>query len=477
VRELCDHAVAAALGAGASYADARVVVRRSQVVGTRNQRVERLDDTETEGIGVRVLVDGAWGFACDRRLSTDGAAAAAAKACAFAKAAPGGHRRDLAPIEPAKGDFRAEVKRDPFAISLADKVELCLHAERALAHDDVKVTSASVRAQREHKVFVSSEGAAVEHELVECGGGIDALAASDGVTQIRSYPSAHGGSSAQAGWEYVESLGLEREAPRVGEQAAALLHAPPCPSQLTTVVIDAEQTGLQVHESVGHPTELDRVYGTEAAYAGTSFLKPDDLGSLRYGSEHMNVTADSTTPGGLGSFAFDDEGVPAGREPIVAEGVLSGFLTSRETAATLGSGSGGSMRADTWSRMPLVRMTNLHLEPGEGSLDELIAGVDDGIFLQTNKSWSIDDKRLNFQFGTQIAWEIKHGRLGRMLRDATYTGQTPVFWGSLDGVAGPAEWVMQGLTNCGKGQPGQHAHVSHGAPPARFRNVQVGFKQ
>jgi TldD protein len=454
-----------------------VVVRRSQVVGTRNQRVERLDDSETEGIGVRVLVGGAWGFACDRRLSGEGVGAAATKACAFAEAAPGGHRRDLAPVEPAQGVFRTQVEKDPFEVSLADKIELCLQAERALAHDDVRVTSAAVRAQREHKVFVSSEGAATEHELVECGGGIDALASRDGVTQIRSYPSAHGGSSAQAGWEYVESLGLEREAPRVGEQAAALLQALPCPSQLTTVVLDAEQVQLQVHESVGHPTELDRVYGTEAAYAGTSFLKPGDLGSLRYGSEHMNVTADSTTPGGLGTFGFDDEGVPARREPIVAEGVLSGFLTSRETAAKIGSGSGGSMRADTWSRMPLVRMTNLHLEPGQGSLEELISGVNEGVFLQTNKSWSIDDKRLNFQFGTQIAWEIKDGRLGRMLRDATYTGQTPVFWGSLDGVAGPEEWLLHGLTNCGKGQPGQHAHVSHGASPARFRDVQVGFKQ
>ena len=477
MRELCDQAVAAALGAGASYADARVVVRRSQVVGTRNQRVERLDDSESEGIGVRVLVGGAWGFACDRRLSEEGAGAAARKACAFAEAAPGGHRRDLAPVEPADGVFRTQVEKDPFEVSLADKIALCLQAEGALAHDDVQVTSAAVRAQREHKYFVSSEGAATEHELVECGGGIDALASRDGVTQIRSYPSAHGGSSAQAGWEYVESLGLEREAPRVAEQAAALLQALPCPSQLTTVVLDAEQVQLQVHESVGHPTELDRVYGTEAAYAGTSFLKPGDLGSLRYGSEHMNVTADSTTPGGLGTFGFDDEGVPAGREPIVAEGVLSGFLTSRETAAKIGSGSGGSMRADTWSRMPLVRMTNLHLEPGQGSLEELISGVDEGVFLQTNKSWSIDDKRLNFQFGTQIAWEIKDGQLGRMLRDATYTGQTPVFWGSLDSVAGPEEWLLHGLTNCGKGQPGQHAHVSHGASPARFRDVQVGFKQ
>jgi TldD protein len=453
-----------------------VVIRRSQVVGTRNQRVERLDDAESEGIGVRVLVDGAWGFACDRRLDAEGGPAAAAKAAAFAKAASGGRQRALAPLATTQGEYRTQMLKDPFAVSLADKAELCLRAERALAHEDVKVTTASVRAQREHKVFVSSEGASIEQELVECGGGIDAFATRDGITQIRSHPSAHGGSSSQAGWEYVESLALEREAPRVAEQAAALLRADPCPSGVMTVVIDAEQTQLQVHESVGHPTELDRVYGTEAAYAGTSFLKPGDLGSLRYGSEHMNITADATTPGGLGTFGFDDEGVPAQREPVVAEGVLSGFLTSRETAARIGSGSGGSMRADGWSRMPLVRMTNLHLEPGGGSLDDLIAGVDDGLFLQTNKSWSIDDKRLNFQFGTQIAWEIKGGQLGRMLRDATYTGQTPVFWGALDAVAGPDEWVLQGLTNCGKGQPGQHAHVSHGASPARFRDVQVGFR-
>jgi TldD protein len=234
---------------------------------------------------------------------------------------------------------------------------------------------------------------------------------------------------------------------------------------------------LQVHESVGHPTELDRIYGTEAAYAGTSFLKPEDLGSLRYGSELMNITADSTTPLGLGTFGYDDEGVPARREPIVSAGILEGFLDSRETASLLGGGGGGgSMRADGWSRMPLVRMTNLHLEPGEGTLDDLIADVDDGILLGTNKSWSIDDKRLNFQFGTQVAWEIKNGKRGRLLRDATYMGVTPEFWGSLDALAGKEEWTMGGLTNCGKGQPGQSAHVSHGAPPARFRQVRVGIR-
>jgi TldD protein len=477
VRRLCETAVDTALGAGASYADARVVLRRAQMVATKNGQVEEISDLDSEGIGVRVLVDGAWGFAADRRSTPDGARDAALRATAFAKAAPGGHERSLAPVEAHEAVYRTPLDSDPFSVSIADKVALCLKAEEEMQHADVTVRSAFVRAHREHKLFVSSIGSAIEQELVETGGGIEAIATANGLFQVRSYPSAHGGSSSQAGWEYVEGLDFVREAPRVGEQASALLRADECPAATTSVVLDSDQMMLQVHESIGHPTELDRVYGTEAAYAGTSFLKPEDLGSLRYGSEVMHVTADSTTPGGLGTFAFDDEGVPARREAIVESGVLRGFLTSRETAAKLGHGEGGSMRADGWSRMPLVRMTNLHLEPGDGgSLEDLVAGVEDGVYLETNKSWSIDDKRLNFQFGTQIAWEIKNGKLGRMLRDATYTGVTPVFWGSLDAVGGAEHWQLKGLTNCGKGQPGQDGHVSHGASPARFRNVQIGVK-
>ena len=476
MRELCDAAVQAALSFGASYADARVVVRRAQSVATKNGRVESVNDLETEGIGVRLLLEGAWGFACDRRLTRAGAEEAARRAADFARAAPGAHGRTLAPLDARKGSFRTPIEQDPFDVPLGDKVAFCLRADEALRHPEVKVAICTVRAQHEHKVLVSSDGADVEQELYESGAGIDAIAVADGVYQVRSYPSAHGGSSAGAGWEYVESLGVEDAAPRVSEQAAALLTAPLCPSGRTTVVIDAEQMALQVHESVGHPTELDRVYGTEASYAGTSFLKPGDLGSLRYGSELMNITADPTTAGGLGTFGFDDEGVPAARSPVVVEGVLTGFLGSRETAARVGAGDGGSMRAESWSRMPLVRMTNLHLEPGSGSLEELLDGVDDGLYLETNRSWSIDDKRLNFQFGTQMAWEVKGGRLGRIFRDATYTGITPVFWGSLDAVAGPGEWRLHGLTNCGKGQPGQGAHVSHGASPARFLDVQVGVR-
>jgi TldD protein len=478
MRALARDAVSAALAAGADYADARALTRRNQAVSTRNHDVEAVSDGETGGVGVRVLVGGAWGFACDRRLDEAGAREAAVRAVAFARASASRARArvNLAPAEPAGGDYVTQHLRDPVDVPLEEKIDLCLRAEEGLRREGVQVTQASVRAQREVRAFASSEGADVLQTFVECGGGIDALAVAEGRVQSRSYPSSHGGSSAQAGWEYVENLGLEREAPRVAEEAVALLTAPPCPAGVTTIVLDSEQMQLQVHESVGHPIELDRIYGTEAAYAGTSFLAPDDLGRLRYGSDLMTVTADATTPGGLGTFAWDDEGVPAGRDAIVERGLLRGFLLSRETAARLGTGGGGSMRADGWSRMPLVRMTNLHLEPGEGTLEDLLADVDEGIYLATNKSWSIDDKRLNFQFGTEVAWEIERGRLGRMLRDATYTGVTPMFWASLDAVAGPSEWRMHGLTNCGKGQPGQHAHVSHGSSPARFRNVQVGVR-
>ena len=476
MRDLCAAAVAAATAAGAEYADARVVLKREQLVASKNGRVDRMADAESEGIGVRVLVNGAWGFACDRRLTDAGAENAATRACTFARAAAGRHSRALAPVEPRQGRHESSVARDPFAVPLADKVELCLRADAALQGEDVVVRQVMVRARREHKLLLSSEGTEVEQILTECGAGMDCAASRDGVFQLRSYPSAHIGSSCQSGWEYVDGLRLVEEAPRVAEQAAALVRADPCPSGVTDVVLDADQVALQVHESVGHPTELDRVYGTEASYSGTSFVKPHDLGSLKYGSEHMNITADPTTSGGLGSFAFDDEGVPAAPTPVVEEGRLTGFLTSRETAARIGAGSGGSMRADGWNRMPLVRMTNLHIEPGAGTVEDLIGGVDEGVYMETNRSWSIDDKRLNFQFGTQIAWEINHGKLGRMLRDATYTGITPEFWGSLDAVAGRESWQLYGLTNCGKGQPGQSAHVSHGAAPARFRQVQVGVK-
>jgi TldD protein len=463
----CEAAVGAAIGAGASYADARLVVRRAQRVSAKNGRVEEVVDSETEGIGIRVRIGGAWGFACDRDTGDHSLRETARRACALARAADRRERCSLEELNPQRGVYRTAVEIDPFSVSLDDKVALCLAAEAALAHRGVTVRRAFLRVQRELRSFASSDGSAIEQEIVECGGGIDAIASDGQTTQERSYPSSQVGSFVQGGWEVIETLAFDRVAPAIGEQAASLLRAKPCPAAVTTVVLDAEQMMLQVHESVGHPTELDRVLGTEAAYAGTSFLAPSDLGSLRYGSELMNITADPTTPGGLGTFGWDDEGVPAAQAPIVRGGVLVGWLGSREF------GHAGSMRADGWARMPLVRMTNLHLEPGEGTLDDLLADVDEGVYLETNRSWSIDDKRLNFQFGTQVGWEIKRGRRTRMLRDPTYTGITPTFWHSLDAVAGRGEEHMYG-TPCGKGQPGQIGYVSHRAVPCRFRNIQVG---
>jgi TldD protein len=251
----------------------------------------------------------------------------------------------------------------------------------------------------------------------------------------------------------------------------------PAPRRLgitTTLILGGDQVALQVHESCGHPTELDRVFGSEAAYAGTSFLTPEKLGSFRYGSEVVNLTAESQRPLGLGTFGWDDEGVPAQSTPLVQNGLFVGYLMSREAASRLGKVSNGCMRASGWNRIPIVRMTNVSLEPGSWDLEDLIADTDDGVYMETNRSWSIDDKRYNFQFGTEIGWEIKHGKRGRLLRNPTYTGITPEFWNSCDAVCNGKYWTMWGTPNCGKGQPGQVMHTGHGAAPARFRNIQVG---
>jgi TldD protein len=243
---------------------------------------------------------------------------------------------------------------------------------------------------------------------------------------------------------------------------------------VTTLILDSSQLALQIHESIGHPIELDRILGTEASYAGTSFLNPEMVGHFRYGSDLVNIVADATHPGGLGTFGYDDEGIVSQRVPIITRGILVNLLMSRETAHHLGKESNGTMRADGWNRIPLIRMTNINVEPGLWTLEGMIADTEEGLFLSTNRSWSIDDKRINFQFGTEIGWEIKGGRLGEMVKNPTYTGITPRFWNSCDAIANRDHWQMWGTPNCGKGEPGQVAHVGHGAAPARFKNVQVG---
>jgi TldD protein len=461
------------------YADVRHVRSLAEGVSMRNGRVDLVRRHEEEGFGVRVRIRGAWGFAAARGNTREAAEDALARAIEVAEAQPRGigEAAPLAPEDPAQGSYATELEIDPFEVSLDDKLELLAAADAAMRGDpSVALTTAHFNAFSDDKAFASTEGAYCEQRIVECGGGISATATSDSETQVRSYPGAHREHVKQAGWEHFQALDIVAHAPRVAEEAVALLTADPCPADRTTLILDGEQTALQVHESVGHALELDRILGREASYAGTSFVSADELGSLRYGSELMNVSADATVPGGLGTFGWDDEGVAAHAFPLVESGVLRGFLSSREAAAEIGlERSGGCMRAEGFSRQPIIRMTNVNLEPGDaGTLDELIADTERGIYMETNRSWSIDSRRLHFQFATEIAWEIRDGRRGRLLRNPSYAGVTPEFWSRLDAVCGPPEWNLWGVLNCGKGEPGQSMHVSHGAAPARFRDVQVG---
>jgi TldD protein len=489
LKELTARALNLAQVRGAIYADVRIVNRRTQNINVKNGVVEGLADNESQGFGVRVIVDGAWGFASSALLNAAEVERVTALAVQIARASALCKAQDvrLAPAAASTGSYRTPVRIDPWQVSLESKIDLLLQADQGLrTTPGVRVASSTLAFWRENKVFANSEGAYLEQEIVESGGGIEATAVDPGRGEVqkRSYPNSFGRDQRQEGWEAILDMDLPGHAPRIGEESVALLSAHPCPSGVTTVILGPTQLALQVHESCGHPIELDRVFGTEASYAGTSFLTPEKLGFFRYGSDVVNLTADATLPGGLGSFGWDDEGVPAQRVPIVRQGILVGYLSSRESVEQLReivgdkapAGSGGAMRADGWNRIPIVRMTNVNLEPGDWELGDLIADTGDGLYMELNRSWSIDDKRLNFQFGTEIAYEIKNGKMGRMIKNATYTGITPEFWGSCDAICNANHWRVWGTPNCGKGQPGQVAHTGHGTAAARFRNVRVGVR-
>ena len=339
--------------------------------------------------------------------------------------------------------------------------------------EGIKVAHAYLRFWETEKYLVSSQGHEIHQRLVESGGGMDATAVGETETQRRSYPQSTG-DYRTGGYEVVREFDLPGNAGRIAEEAVALLSAPACPSGEMDLILESSQLALQIHESVGHAIELDRILGWEAAFAGTSFLDLGELGRFRYGSELMNVVADATIPGALATFGYDDEGTAAQRVDIVRDGVWVGVLSGRDSAHLAGLPPGGMVRADGFNRLPMVRMTNVGLLPGDSSLEEIISETRSGVLMSTNRSWSIDDKRLNFQFGCELGWEVTDGKLGRMVRNPTYTGITPRFWGSLDMLAGPEEWRPWGTPNCGKGQPIQIGHTGHPASPARFRGVRVG---
>jgi len=481
VDEILAEALDAAVASGATYADVRRVETLSESLSLRGEAVESLDRTEGAGLGVRVLVGGAWGYASSARLGRSDARRISATAVEVARASGlvQGRSVDLVAEPVHSAAWSSPLDQDPFSVSLEDKISLLASAASTMERvPKVRVARGTMDFLRQRSHFLSSEGSDIEQTVVHSGAGIEATAISDSDVQTRSYPGSFRGDIICGGYEFIEQMDLLANARQTAEEAVALLSAPECPSTSTTLVLDGHQVMLQVHESIGHATELDRILGMEASFAGTSFLDVADLGSFQFGSPLVNVTADATSPGGVGTFAYDDEGVEAQKSYLIKDGMLVGFQTSRETASAVGAErSNGTMRAEGWENFPLIRMTNINLLPGAGKLEDLLADVDDGIYMATNKSWSIDDKRKNFQFGCEVAWEIKRGRLTRMLRNPRYTGITPQFWASCDAVAGPQEWRMWGTPNCGKGQPGQTMRVGHGTAPARFRNVAVGVAQ
>ena len=341
----------------------------------------------------------------------------------------------------------------------------------------VTIAEGMMSFKRIEQLFVSSIGSQIHQVKMHSGAGIVATTFAESEIQKRSYPNSFGGQHALQGYELVEALDLVGHAQRTAEEAVELHHALQCPEGTSTIILGGSQLGLQIHESVGHPIELDRVLGQEANFAGMSFLTTEKLRKLKYGSDMVNIVADARLEhgSGLGTFAYDDEGVPAQCIPIITNGLFTGYLSNRELASSIGeTRSNGTMRTESWNRLPMVRMTNISINPGEWKYDDLIADTDDAILMETNRSWSIDDRRYQFQFSTEIGWEIKGGKKGRMIKNPSYSGITTEFWNSCDAICSREHWTLWGTPNCGKGQPMQTMGTGHGASPSRFRNVRVG---
>ena len=481
-KDLASWALDTAAQRGATYADVRVVQDRSRALATKNGKIGNASDSQSLGFSVRVIVNGAWGFAASADMSRGSVEATAARAVDIAKASAKVKQSEvrLVPEKSVTADWTAPYKVDPFTISVEQNLALLekIDAElRSVA--GVTLAETNMNFRREEQWFFSSEGSNIHQTKYVTGAGYVAYAFAGSEIQKRSYPNSFGGQWQNKGYELIGELKLLKNARRIGEEAVALHSADQCPEGVFDIILDSSQLGLQIHESVGHPIELDRVLGMEANFAGTSFLTLDKLRTLKYGSELVNVVADARQEHGpgLGTFAFDDEGVPAQCTPIISNGLFTGYLSSRETAPTIGlERSGGTLRAEGWNRLPIIRMTNISILPGEKplTLEQLISSTDHGILFQTNRSWSIDDKRYNFQFGTEIGWEIKNGKRARMLKNPSYSGITTEFWNSMDAICSLDEWTLWGTPNCGKGQPQQVMGTGHGASPARFKGVKVG---
>ncbi len=458
--------VGAAIRRGADYADVRSVEREQESVAVKDGEIEGIERSEDRGVGLRVLFKGAWGFAATDRTSEHAYRALVDDALARGETSASTRRQRvrLAPVPPQRGSYRTPLRRDPFGVAVAERVELLRAADAAMRGPLVRTRRATVTAFRTRKHLVTSEGTDVEQELIDTATGLSVLAVKAGAKPAQRYDMRN---ARQAGWEFVEEDDLPRRAAAYRDDAEAILDAPLAAARPTTVVLDQPFLALLVHESCGHPTESDRVLEHEVAFAGTSFMWPGDRGRLRYGSEHVSITADSTVAGGMGTFGWDDDGVPATRTPLIERGIFTGYLTSRETAGALGSAaSAGCARAEGWQHFPIVRMVNVSLERGTRRFEDLVREIDDGLLLCSPASYSLDDKRQNFHFSAQVARIIRHGEVQGHVRGVAFQSRTPDFWGRCDAVAD--DWQLHGFLSCAKGEPLQLMRVAHGAPHARF---------
>ena len=479
--ELAMEALNAARDAGASYADVRIGRYRSQSINTRERQVSGVSDSESYGLGVRTLVNGCWGFAASSTMTRAGAQNAAREAAALSRAARAVQKRrvELAPVTAVKGTWMTPVLRDPLEVPLEEKIALLLAANAAaLKVRNVRFVSSGLAQLREVKTLVTSEGTNVTQTIIRVGPSFSATAVGDGDFQTYEQELAPRGE----GWEYVESLNLAGNAERWASLAAEKLTAKSVEAGQWDLILEPTNLWLTIHESIGHPTELDRAIGEEANYAGTSFVAPPEkvVGHLRYGPDFMNVQADRTQEGSLSRVAWDDEGVPADQWLLVEKGVFKDYQTTREQVARIQHLTGvkrshGCSFAQSWSDVQFQRMPNISLLPGDRDigLDEIVADTQRGILIKNRGSWSIDHQRYNFQFSGQAYYEVRSGKIVGMLRDVAYQSNTPVFWNSMDLIGGRSSYWLGGAFNDGKGEPSQVSTVSHGCPPARFRNVTI----
>jgi TldD protein len=475
---IVDRALAAATKAGATYADVRLHRRVRESVSTREHHVTGVGYDERYGVGVRVIAGGAWGFAASSRVEPAEAARVAELAVAIARANAKVRKAPvaLAPTPAHVDVWQTPVEKDPFKIPLETKAELllALNAE-ALKHKGARFVTSEYNGLGEWKLFASSEGARIEQHQVRLGPGLTVTATDEKTGQFESR--AHEIAPMQAGWEYVERSTLLKDARKIAEDAVEKLRAPSVTPGPRDLILAPSNLWLTIHESVGHPTELDRALGYEANFAGTSFATPDKLGKLRLAAPIVSMYADKTTPGGLATCGYDDDGVATQRWDIVKNGLFVGYQTTREQAAWIGEeGSRGTSYAMDFRSFPFQRMPNLSLAPGSKpqlGLADIIAATDDGILVTGNGSFSIDHQRYNFQFGGQMFYEIKRGKIARVLKDVAYQANSIQFWNACDLVGGTVDWRLGGSLFDGKGEPSQSNAVSHGCPPARFKKIAI----